>query len=147
MPAQEEPSECTPKHPATLFDKEQAAAYDERFAKLAPLKDSLHLLIRILFSELPERARILCVGVGTGAELIALAKAFPGFEFAAVEPSEPMLEVCKQRAREEGIASRCTFHNGFVHTLPASEPYDAATSILVSQFLVQRADRVGFFAD
>ena len=49
-------------HPATIFNKEQAAAYDARFAKLAPLKDSLHLLIRILFSELPERARS-CVWV------------------------------------------------------------------------------------
>lgn len=127
------------------FNKEQASSYDERFAKLAPQRDALHLLIRILFGDLPERARILCVGAGTGAEVIALAKAFPGFEFTAVEPSQPMLEVCQKRAHEEGIASRCVFHHGYVHTLPPSDSFDAATSLLVSQFLIQRADRVEFF--
>jgi tRNA (cmo5U34)-methyltransferase len=145
MPNREELSEVTKSEPATLFNKEHAASYDERFARLAPLKDSLHLLIRILFSELPERARILCVGAGTGAELIALAQAFPGFEFTAVEPSKPMLEVCRKRAAEMGVALRCTFHHGYLHTLAASEPFDAATSVLVSQFLVQRVDRVAFF--
>lgn len=135
------------KQPSAFFDKEQAASYDERFAKLAPMRDSLHLHIRILLSDLQDKAKILCVGAGTGAEIIALAKAFPSFEFTAVEPSEPMLEIFRKRAVEEGIVSRCTFHNGYLHTLPLAEPFDAATSLLVSQFLVNRTDRVAFFAE
>jgi tRNA (cmo5U34)-methyltransferase len=131
--------------PVQLFNQEQAAGYDERFARVAPLRDALHLLIEILLGDLPDRARILCVGAGTGAELIALARAFPTFQFTAVEPSLPMLEVCQRRAGEEGIASRCTFHHGLLHTLPPGEPFDAATSLLVSQFLVHQPERVAFF--
>jgi len=127
------------------FGKEQASSYDKQFARLAPLKDALHLLIRLRFTGLPERSRILCVGAGTGAEMIALAKAFPKFEFMAVEPSLPMMEICEQRVHEEGMASRCQFHNGYIHTLPPSDPFDAATSVLVSQFLIQRAHRIAFF--
>ncbi|MFT7681755.1 MAG: tRNA (cmo5U34)-methyltransferase [Moritella dasanensis] len=37
------------------------------------MKDALHLSIRILLSDLPENANILCVGAGTGAELIYLS--------------------------------------------------------------------------
>ena len=124
------------------FNKEQAATYDERFAKLAPQRDALHLLIRILLGDLPERARVLCVGAGTGAELLALARAFPGFAFTAVEPAQAMLEVCEKRAHEEGVADRCVFHHGYLATLPAGEPFDVATSLLVSQFLKVRAERV-----
>lgn len=129
------------------FNKEHASNYDQRYAKLAPQRDALHLLIRILFSDLPSRSRILCVGAGTGAEMIALAKAFPNFEFTAVEPSEPMLDVCRERAAQEGITARCTFHHGYIHTLESSTPFDAATSLLVSQFLVDRSERVAFFED
>ncbi len=127
------------------FTKEHAQAYDARFAKVEALKESLHLLMRILLADLPEWARILCVGVGTGAELLALAKAFPGFEFTAVEPSEAMLEICRKKAEEEGIAPRCSFFCGYIQDLPAAEPFDVATSLLVSQFITQRVERVAFF--
>jgi hypothetical protein len=55
-----------------VFDQERASSYDERFTKVAPLRDALHLLIHLVLSELPADARILCVGVGTGSELIHL---------------------------------------------------------------------------
>lgn len=135
------------KAPSAVFDQDHAAAYDRRFAKLAPQRDSLHLLIRILFGELPHDARILCVGAGTGAEVIALAAAFPGFHFTAVEPSLPMLEVCRQKAAQAGIDSRCTFHHGYIHTLPTGAPFHAATSLLVSQFLTDRTARISFFEE
>lgn len=49
----------------TLFDQ-QAASYDARWAKTAPIRDALYLLLNTLFIELPANARILSVGVGTG---------------------------------------------------------------------------------
>ena len=119
--------------PQPVFTQDHAAAYDQRFSKLAPLRDALHLLVATLFSELPAQARILCVGAGTGAELLFLARKFPGWEFTAVEPSGPMLDLCRTKADAEGIASRCTFHEGYLDSLPAGEPFDAATSLLVSQ--------------
>lgn len=133
------------KDPATLFNKEHAAGYDDRYVRIAPLREALHLLIRIALSDLPAQARILCVGAGTGAELLSLASAFPEAHFTAVEPSGPMLEVCRERAAQAGLTERCTFHHGFVETLTVDEPFDAATSLLVSQFILQRTHRIAYF--
>ena len=91
------------QEPPVAFGPEHAAAYDQRFAKLAPMHDALHLLISAIFADLPAEARILCVGAGTGHELIYLAEKFPRWRFAVVEPSAPMLEVCRRKAGECGI--------------------------------------------
>lgn len=128
-----------------VFDQERASSYDKRFAKLAPMRDALHLLIRAVLSELPADARILCVGVGTGSELIDLAQTFPQWHFTAVEPAAPMLDICRQRAEERGITSRCTFHEGYLDSLSASDSFDAATCLLVSHFILQQNERRNFF--
>lgn len=134
---------ATPNH----FDQQSAARYDERWAPLAPLRDSLHLQMRLILQELPTDARILCIGVGTGAELLALARAFPSWRFVAVDPSAPMLDVCRQRAEQAGIAGRCEFHAAYLHELPADLRCDAATAILVSQFVTDPAQRIAFFRE
>jgi len=134
-----------PQEPTIVFDQERASVYDAQFAKLAPQRDALHLFIRLVLSELPANAHVLCVGAGTGAEIVALAQAFPHWQFTAVEPAAPMLALCRQRAEDYGITPRCTFHEGYLDTLPASEPFHAATSLLVSHFLVQAGERRDFF--
>lgn len=128
----------------TLFDQ-QAAGYDQQWARLAPIRDCLHLLAHALFTPLPAEARLLCVGAGTGTEIAFFARAFPGWQFTAVDPSGAMIEVCRQRAEAEGFVSRCSFHQGYVDSLPAAGPYDAATCFLVSQFLLDRDERTGLF--
>ncbi len=134
-----------PASPPVAFDQSHAATYDQKYAKLAAMRDALHLLIGAIFADLPDEARILCVGAGTGQELIYLAEKFPGWRFVAVEPSAPMLDVCRRKAEERGLASRCAFHAGYLETLPPSEPFDAATSLLVSQFLLAPDARTAFF--
>ena len=104
-----------------VFDQ-QAASYDVQWAKTAAIKDCLYLLLESLFAELPADARILCVGVGTGAELAHLARKNPAWRFTAVEPSGPMLDGCRQRAEEDGFTSRCYFHEGYLDSLPAIGP-------------------------
>jgi len=128
-----------------VFDQEFASSYDRRFAKLAPMHNALHLLIRMVLFELPNDARVLCFGVGTGSELIDLAQTFPQWKFTAVEPAAPMLDICRQKAEEYGIASRCTFHEGYLDSLPASDPFHAATCLLVSHFFIQQEERRNFF--
>jgi len=130
-----------------VFNKENASSYENQRAKLAPIKDALHLCIRMKFSKLPVNARILCVGVGTGSELIYLAQAFPEWHFTVVEPASEMLKICRQRAEECGIVSRCTFHEGYIDSLLDSGFFDAATSILVSHFIVESEKRSKFFAE
>jgi tRNA (cmo5U34)-methyltransferase len=130
---------------AIVFDQERASSYDQQFDALAPIREALHLQIRIILSELPVDANILCVGVGTGAELIYLAQAFPQWRFTAVEPAAPMLDICRHKTEESGIASRCTFHQGYLDSLPATEPFQAATCLLVSHFLMQADERSRFF--
>ncbi|RFB68624.1 MULTISPECIES: class I SAM-dependent methyltransferase [unclassified Herbaspirillum] len=127
------------------FNQQAASAYDSQWARLAPFRDGLHLLVAAVLAELPVDARILCVGAGTGAEILSLAEKFPGWHFTAVEPSAPMLDVFRRKAQEQGIASRCTFHEGYLDSLPQGEPFDAATSLLVSHFILQPDERVGFF--
>lgn len=128
----------------STFDQ-QSATYDQQWAKLAALRECKLLLVGSIFGTLPADARVLCVGAGTGAEMQFLAGRAPGWTFTAVEPSSGMLEACRQRASAQGFAHRCTFHHGYLDSLPASEPFDAATSFLVSQFILDRDDRIGYF--
>lgn len=129
-----------------LFDQ-QAAGYDTQWAKMAPMRGALHYLLESVFAELPEDAHILCVGVGTGAEMAHLAGKFPRWRFTAVEPSGAMLDVCRRRAEAEGFASRCDFHEGYLDSLPAGQLHDAATCFLVSQFILEPEARSAFFRE
>src|SRR5262249_28967552 len=121
------------------FDQKCASRSDQQWSKLAPLRDALHLLIAALLSDLRDNARVLCVRAGTGSELIGLASRHPGWTFTAVEPSAPMLDVCRRKAEACGVASRCVFHAGYLDSLPLGEAFDAATALLVSQFILDRA--------
>ncbi|MBX3010194.1 MAG: class I SAM-dependent methyltransferase [Caldilineaceae bacterium] len=127
-----------------VFDR-QAASYDQQWLRLAPINQGLYFLLEAIFAELPADARLLCVGVGTGNELLHLARRFPGWHFTAVEPSDGMLAVCRQRAEAAGIRARCTFHEGYLDTLPTEVRHDGATCFLVSQFMVDQAARTAFF--
>ena len=88
---------------------------------------------------------MLCVGAGTGAEIHFLATRFPDWTFAAVEPSPGMVAVAKQRAEIHGYGHRCAFHIGYLDTLPESGLFDCATSLLVSQFILDTEERTEFF--
>src|SRR6185437_1593975 len=101
-----------------VFDQKCASGYDRQWSKMAPLRDALHLLIGAVLSDLRADARILCIGVGTGPELIYLAERFPSSRFVAVEPSAPMLDVCRRKAEETGIAARCEFVEGYLESVP-----------------------------
>jgi len=127
-----------------IFDQ-QAAHYDERWAKTAPIRDALHFLLEAIFTGLPADAHILCLGAGTGEEMAYLAKRFPQWTFTAVEPSGAMLDVCREKAEREGFTTRCDFHEGYLESLPEQDAFDAATCFLVSQFILDLGARVDFF--
>ena len=127
-----------------IFDQ-QAASYDERWAKTAPIREALHFLLEAVFAELPADARLLCIGAGTGEEIAYLARRFPQWTFTAVEPSGAMLDVCRDKAVKGGFASHCEFHEGYLESLPGRDRFDAATCFLVSQFILEPEARMAFF--
>jgi tRNA (cmo5U34)-methyltransferase len=79
----------TNQEPAMMFDKDRAPSYDRMWTKLAPTRDAIHLLMRAILADLPVDARILCVGVGTGAELL-VGEASPSGESC---PSIPTMAI------------------------------------------------------
>jgi tRNA (cmo5U34)-methyltransferase len=56
-----------------------------------------------------------------------------------------MLAVCRRRVEEQGILHRCEFHQGYIETLPPTALFDGATSLLVSQFIMDESERSRFF--
>ncbi|USG62442.1 hypothetical protein NBZ79_05560 [Sneathiella marina] len=56
-------------------------------------------------------------------------------------------EICKQKAERLGIASRCTFHEGFLNSLCQSTGFNAATCFLVSHFLTKADKRRALFTE
>ncbi|MBY9065706.1 class I SAM-dependent methyltransferase [Hyphomonas sp. WL0036] len=138
-----------PASPASApapFDEAHAKVYDDQFAALNALKDCFHLLMEGYFSGLPEDARILVAGAGTGAEVRYLAPRHPGWRFTLVDPSAPMLAVARRHAEAGGYTDRCAFHADYVSATPLAA-HDAATSLLVSHFLTDAVARQSYFAD
>ena len=127
-----------------MFDK-QAPNYEKKWEKMHPIREGLYCLLESIVTHLPNDTRVLSIGVGTGAELVYLAKKFPQWHFTAVDPSGAMLDVCRQQAEREGFLSRCTFHKGYLNTLPNTGKYHAATCFLVSQFILEPSERSMFF--
>jgi tRNA (cmo5U34)-methyltransferase len=118
------------------FDQAEARAYDERALRLLPGYAVMQRLTRAqLTARLPERAEVLVVGAGTGAELAELAPGRPGWRFHAVDPAAPMLAVAREKAEAGGYADRVAFHTGYVTDLAPELRCDAAVMMLVSHFV------------
>ncbi|CAN7443062.1 class I SAM-dependent methyltransferase [Caulobacter sp. LjRoot300] len=135
------------RRPATspnFFNREIADAYDRRNSALAPISDSLHFLLRLVLADLPVDARVLCVGVGTGAEILSLARIYPGWSFVGVDPSDEMLAVGRHRLQQAGVLDRCELLQGYAQDAP-HDGFDAAVSLLVAHF-IRREGRGAFYS-
>lgn len=131
-----------------LFDRKVSEGYDERNAKFAAVSANLHYLMGVVLSELPPEARVLCAGVGTGAEILGLAPGHAGWRFTAVEPSAAMLDVCRTRLDAAGILDRCDLFEGYLHDLPPEfASFDAVLCILVTQFVLDPEARQAMFTE
>lgn len=131
----------------TPFDEEHAAIYDSQFGNMAPMRDGLNLTATLALAPLPADAHILCAGAGTGAEVLTLAAAHPGWRFCLADPATAMLAVARQKLDAAGYLGRCTFHDGYLETLEQGARYDGATSLLVSHFLTDTGEREAYFRE
>lgn len=126
-----------------FFTKEVAQRYDERNSRLNRISEAMHFLIGLVLKNLPEKSKVLCVGAGTGAEIIFMAEAFPQWSFVALEPSLDMLNICRERVQALGYAERCEFFHGYINDYEPGE-FDAVLSVLVAHF-IKKEDRQAFF--
>ena len=127
-----------------FFNQKMASDYDERNSKLSQISDCFQFLYSLILQKLPAKAHILCVGAGTGAEILTLSKIYPEWTFVALDPSGPMLDICRERTRNAGIADRCKYVQGYIHDLPLVEEFDAVLSVLVGHF-VPLDERASFY--
>ena len=130
---------------SAFFNKNNSGSYDERHQKMAPIVDNLHFLIGLILKNLPADSNILCVGVGTGAEIIRLAEAHPYWRFTGIDPSADMLEVCHAQLEKNGLSSRTTLFHGYLSEFEGTETFDAVLCLFVTQFVKDISERLAMF--
>jgi tRNA (cmo5U34)-methyltransferase len=128
-----------------LFGSQASLAYDDGIRKRIPGYETLHTTsYAILESALPDSARLLVVGAGTGQELVAYARARPQWQLVGVDPSLDMLERAREKTAAAGVAARVELHHGTTEVLPQETLFDAATALLVMHFLPDDAGKTKF---
>jgi tRNA (cmo5U34)-methyltransferase len=118
------------------FEGEYGQEYEQQIKNLIPTYDQLfNMCYTFLKTTLEDSARILVVGVGGGKELTVFGPPNPKWTFTGVDPSGQMLEIAKKRAESLGFEDRVNLYKGIVEELVDTEPFDAATCLLVLHFI------------
>lgn len=128
------------------FTPQAAADYDARIPALVPGYDLAgNLAAALLCDLLPDGARILVAGCGTGAELARLVRANASWRFIALDPSPAMLVRARERMAASGDGERVVWVEAPLGAadLPAC---DAALAFLVDHFVPDDGARARFFA-
>lgn len=124
---------------ARKFDPARAAEYETQSRIALAGYDACHELAACMLAAAigtGGQARILVAGAGGGAKEVTTAGALePGWRFAAVDPSQPMLDLAVARLREKGLLERTEVVLGTVDDLPAEPAFDGATLIGVLHHL------------
>jgi tRNA (cmo5U34)-methyltransferase len=127
------------------FDDEFSTEYDQKIRISCPGYDSLHTMLPQLLKALPQDASFLSAGAGTGMEILTLGKQFPSWQFAAVDPSDSMLSVCKKRIQNASFNDRVEFFNTRLEEFHYHQPMDGASSVFVSHFIQTDDLKLAFF--
>lgn len=128
------------------FSAAAAESYNRRILSLVPgYKTLQQLLSPLLSTRLPENATILLIGAGTGEDLINLAQTHPHWQFTAIDPAADMLAIAKERAVENRISHRVSFHATSLENFETSQHFDAALAILVTHFIPDTGKKKAFY--
>lgn len=113
----------------------------------APGGDALYASMTAIFeASLAEHSHILIVGAGGGAEIEALGASAWEFDLTGVDPSASMIGIAQPYADGIQPAGRARLINGMVDDLPASDRFQAATSIMVMHFLPDDGAKAAYLA-
>jgi tRNA (cmo5U34)-methyltransferase len=120
-------------------------SYDWLVQQLIPGYTSLARLSVALLSASPlasaEGATVLVAGCGTGAELLEAEAQRPDWNLTAIDPSEEMLAVARQRLQNQGTIQ---WKRTTVEALGAEADFDGALSVLVLQSLPDDGTKLAF---
>ncbi|QBP42271.1 class I SAM-dependent methyltransferase [Paenisporosarcina antarctica] len=119
-----------------VFDMEMAREYDKGIRRALPTYDAMFRMVQsFLRAHVKESANVLVIGAGGGNEFVTFGTANPTWTFAGVDPSEAMLEVALQKAKNEGMEERVSIHAGKIEELELTQIFNAATCLLVLHFV------------
>ena len=128
-----------PADSAAKFDPSRAAEYEKQSRIGLAGYDACHELAACLLAATlgsGSAATILVAGAGgTANEIVTAGKLEPKWQFVAVDPSQPMLDLALSRITAAGLAPRTETLLGSVADLPPHRSYDAATLIGVLHHL------------
>jgi tRNA (cmo5U34)-methyltransferase len=97
-----------------------------------PGLDALHRITGLLLAErVSETARVLVLGAGGGAEILALAQMYPGWRFVGVDPAGEMLRLAERSLG--ALMERVALVKGVIDDAPIG-PFDAAVCLLTLHF-------------
>lgn len=126
------------------FNGEWASEYDDTAQKIIPAYHSIYELTQhLLRDKLNKEARILVAGSGTGKEIIDCSQNNPNWSFTGFDPAEPMLSIARKKVRTAALDNKINFVLGRIDDV-AEKDFDAATSILVMQFLPDDGKKLDF---
>ncbi|HNW91649.1 MAG TPA: class I SAM-dependent methyltransferase [bacterium] len=133
------------------FDQQppvQVTRYDTSIRDFCGAYEALFALAHCcLRAGLPDRARILIVGAGTGMELLTFAPANPGWSFCGVDPSADMLALARTKLAAAQLTNAIDLQQCRVADLAPATLFDAATCILVMHFLPDDGAKLGLLTD
>ncbi|MGE6487142.1 class I SAM-dependent methyltransferase [Paenisporosarcina sp. NPDC076898] len=125
------------------FDMEMAREYDKGIRRALPTYDALFRMVQsFLRANVKDSANVLVIGAGGGNEIVTFGTANPTWTFSGVDPSEAMLEVALQKAKNEGIEERVSIHTGTIEEIEFNETFDAATCLLVLHFVETNEEKL-----
>lgn len=120
------------RHPQP-FGAEHASHYDAGVSAGVAGYHAMHEVIAATMAAAlkgNDAASVLCVGVGTGQELLPYARyGAPAWRLTGVDTSPHMLAVARERLGGAGLQERVQLHAGALHALPAGPRFDGAQMV------------------
>ncbi len=133
------------------FGAERAAQYDAQMKTWFIGGEALHEATATVLTALlagRDTASLLCVGVGTGQDLIPYVRhGAPGWRFTGVDPSADMLEVARTRVADLGLKARTHLHVGTLDSLPEGPLFDGAEMIGVLHHVPDEEGRLALLRE
>lgn len=116
----------------------------ELLADLDELGSDTELIVEALRElRLPKTARVLDLGCGKGATAIEIAETLE-LEVIGVDLFAPFVELCRERARQSGVANRCSFRCADILKLAGEiEPVDVAIFAALGDVLGPLDETIG----